>query len=254
METRKINKEIPVSNLPCEFKAQSQFEARPAIYGSDKFKIIQVWADDKICNAHSDSLILHWRRQWLDMTTQHGQGRTGNGQSRTGTGQCQAELSKAGVGLWLNEATANWSDPWWSDDTKRTRIPSMAGSKGVQRGSARGRRAKSKAGRQKLVIVFISHAASAPFGPLFYGFLWLPLRLIVVSCVVSDSLSLCVCVCMCVCVECVLSVLLQTNRWVFFQSIAYSVCLLNGALIIQQFSPLLGAPPFTTIQFKVRMC
>lgn len=147
METRKINKEIPESNLPCEFKAKSQL--RNALRYNIKFKIIQVWADDKICNAHSDSLVLLWRRQWLDMTTHNGQGRTGTEQGRD-----RAELSKTGVGLWLNEATTNWSDTWWSDDTKRTRIPSMAGSKGER--SARGRRAKSKAGRQKPLIVFSS--------------------------------------------------------------------------------------------------
>lgn len=186
METRKINKEIPESNLPCEFKAKSQL--RNALRYNIKFKIIQVWADDKICNAHSDCLVLLWRRHWLDMTTHNGQGRTGTEQGRD-----RAELSKTGVGLWLNEATTNWSDTWWSDDTKRTRIPSMTGSKGGERkrsqGKVKGRHAKA------FNSFFISRAASAPFGPLFYGFLLLPLRLIVVSCVVSDILCVCVSVC-----------------------------------------------------------
>lgn len=142
---------------------------RNALQYSGKFKIIQVWADDKICDAHSDSLVLLWRRQWRDMTTQHGQSRAWTGQRMDRAEQSGAEQCWTGI-------MAQWSDcQLVSRDgqttRKRTRIPSMAGSKGEGGRRAAQRQAKSKAGRQRPVIVFISRAAPAPLCP----FLWLPL-------------------------------------------------------------------------------
>lgn len=88
---------------------------------------------------------------------------------------------------------------------KRTRIPSMAGSKGTgSEGRSQGssKAGKVKGGQAKACNSFHLPCSSSSPLPFFYGFLSLLLRLIVVSCVVSDSL----CVCECVCVlECVLS-------------------------------------------------
>lgn len=138
--------------------------------------------------------------------------RAGHAQGKEWTEQSRVGLSSAGLGLWLNEATANWSAVMGRRHDKDTH-PSRAGSNGEGRcervGGRRAaqRQAKSKAGRQRPVIVFISRAAPALFA-LFYGFLSLLLRLIVVSCVVSDSLCVClqtyVCVSACV-LDCVLS-------------------------------------------------
>lgn len=114
---------------------------RNALRYSGKFKIIQVWADDKICDAHSDSLVLLWRHQWRDMTTQQAQGKEWTERSRVG-------LSSAGLGLWLNEATANWSTMMGRRHEKGHAYQAWRGQRGREvAGQLKGRQSQRRAGK-----------------------------------------------------------------------------------------------------------
>lgn len=86
---------------------------------------------------------------------------------------------------------------------KRTRIPSMAGSKGTgSEGRSQGssKAGKVKGGQAKACNSFHLPCSSSSPLPFFYGFLSLLLRLIVVSCVVSDSHCVCLHTYVCECV------------------------------------------------------